>query len=57
MACGNNQVSSCGMEMTSKTKKDCCSKSGHSKSKKKRKAVQVNAVKDYVTETHLLIRL
>jgi hypothetical protein len=37
MACGNHSgVASCGMEMTSKTaKKDCCSKSGHSKSKRK----------------------
>jgi hypothetical protein len=57
MVCGNHSgVASCGMEMSSKTaKKDCCSKSGHSKSKKE-KAV-LNAGKDYVTETHLLIRL
>jgi hypothetical protein len=35
------------VEMSSKTaKKDCCSKSGHSKSKKE-KAVQGNADKDY----------
>lgn len=38
MACGNHSgVASCGMEMTSKTaKKDCCNKSGHSKSKKEK---------------------
>lgn len=38
MACGNHSgVASCGMEMTSKTsKKDCCSKSSHSKSKKEK---------------------
>jgi len=38
VACGNNKnVSSCGMEMTSKTKKkDCCSKKLHSKSKKEK---------------------
>jgi hypothetical protein len=38
IACGNHKnVSSCGMEMTSKTKKkDCCSKESHSKSKKEK---------------------
>ncbi|MFT5252266.1 MAG: hypothetical protein ACI87N_001273 [Flavobacteriales bacterium] len=38
MACGNHSgISSCGMEMTSKTKmKDCCKKESHSKSKKEK---------------------
>lgn len=38
VACGNNKnVSSCGMEMTSKTKKkQCCSKKSNSKSKKEK---------------------
>jgi hypothetical protein len=38
MACGNHVgVSSCGMEMTTKTKKkDCCKKESHSKSKKEK---------------------
>ncbi|MDG2431604.1 hypothetical protein [Flavobacterium sp.] len=38
VACGTTKtVSSCGMEMTSNTKKkDCCSKESHSKSKKEK---------------------
>ena len=38
IACGSTKtLSSCGMEMTSNTKKkDCCSKESHSKSKKEK---------------------
>ena len=38
IACGTSKtVSSCGMEMSSETKKkDCCSKESHSKSKKEK---------------------
>jgi hypothetical protein len=48
-------VASCDGNDFKTAKKDCCSKAVILNQKEK--AVQVNAGKDYVTETHLLIRL